>query len=115
MKIIYGVFGIVVVIGILAYFGFVNVDLSPKQKFKERLSQIDEQFDLTKKNFESGLLNEANYKKKLEELMNKQKELYSEVKKYPWSESEISDYNQWFRGIMKFPSKIEQEYQKHLG
>ena len=47
--------------------------------------------------------------------MNKQKELYSEVKKYPWSDSEISDYNQWFRSIMKFPSKIEQEYQKHFG
>ncbi|MFM7861579.1 MAG: hypothetical protein ACKO7Y_02365 [Candidatus Nitrosotenuis sp.] len=115
MKTIYIIFAVAVIIGVLVYFGFVNVDVSPKQKFNERLSRLDEQFESTKKSFEGGLLSETKYKEKLEDLISKQENLYAEVKKYPWNDSEMTDYNQWFRGIMKFPSKLEQEYQKYFG
>lgn len=115
MKLVIAIIIIGIIIGVMWYFGFYNIDSIPEpQSFKERLSKINEQFDNTKKNFGEGIMDEKTYKKSLEDLLKKQEKLYFDVKNHTWGESQMTEYNSWFRGIMKFPSSIEQEYQKHF-
>ncbi len=115
MKFVITIAIIVIIVGITWYFGFYNIGSIPTpQSFKDRLSEINEQFDNTKRNFEEGIMDEKTYKKSLEDLLEKQEKLYFDVKNYIWSESQTTEYNSWFRGIMKFPSNMEQEYQKYF-
>ena len=109
---------VIIIIGIVTtvvwYFGFYQSSIPITQSFKDRLSEIDAQFNETKIKFDKGVLDEKTYKKSLEDLLAKQEKLYSDVKNHIWSESQITEYNSWVRGIMKFPSNIEQGYQKYF-
>ncbi len=114
MKFVKVIIIIGIIAGIVGYFGFYQSSIPITQSFKDRLSEINEQFNETKIKFDKGALDEKTYKKSLEDLLAKQEKLYSDVKNHIWSESQITEYDSWVRGIMKIPSNIEQEYQKHF-
>jgi len=115
MKLLATIVIVGIIAGLLWYYGFLDIKSIPiPESFKSRLAEINTKFDTMKADFEKGIINEKAYKQSLDELLKKQDKLYSDVKNYTWSDSQINEYAGWTRGIMKFPSSIEQEYQKHF-
>lgn len=115
MKLVATIIFFLIIAGATWYFGFYNINPIPTpESFKEKLSELNVQFSTTKTQFENGVMDAKTYKKSLEDLLDKQEKLYAEVKKYTWTESQITEYTSWARGIMKFPSDMDNEYQKYF-
>ena len=79
------------------------------QQLRDRYDQLQKEFEDIKKEFTSGTISQELYLSALESLAENEIELYNDVKKHTFDRDEMTEYNFWHRGVMKFPTSIEQE------
>lgn len=88
------------------------IDLGNKytaQELRDRYDQIHREFEALKYEYASGKVSQANYVSALKSLAEHEVELFQDVKEHTFERDEMTEYNFWHRGIMKFPTTIEQE------
>ncbi|ABX13251.1 hypothetical protein [Nitrosopumilus maritimus] len=91
------------------------VDLGNKyttQELRDRYDQIHKEFELLKEEFSSGNMPQENYLSALQSLAEHEVELFLDVKEHTFERDEMTEYNFWHRGVMKFPTTLEQEVTK---
>ena len=69
-------------------------------------------FEDAKKGFDSGEISQERYVSALENLAEHEMQLYNDIKEHTFDRDEMAEYNFWYRGVMKFPTTIEQELSK---
>ncbi|WP_428324611.1 hypothetical protein [Nitrosopumilus sp.] len=92
------------------------VDLGNKyttQQLRDRYDQIHKEFEDIKEEFVSGNISQEQYVSTLESLAGHELELFQDVKEHTFERDEMTQYNFWHRGVMKFPTTIEQEISKN--
>ena len=92
------------------------IDLGNKyttQQLRDRYDQIHQEFEAIKEEFASGNVSRENYVSALESLAEHEVQLFQDVKDHTFDRDEMTEYNFWYRGVMKFPTTIEQEFLKN--
>jgi len=84
------------------------------QQLRERYNQIQQEFESIKEEFASVKISQENYVSALESLAKHEMDLFQDVKEHTFERDEITEYNFWHRGVMKFPTIIEHEITKHI-
>jgi len=84
------------------------------QQLRERYDEIHLQFQSTKEQFMVDEITQEQYLSTLEGLVQNELQLYEDVKNHTFGRDEMTDYNFWHRGVMKFPTIIEQEISRML-
>ena len=93
------------------------IDLGSKyttQQLHDRYDQLQKEFEDIKEEFTSGEILQEQYVSALESLAEHEKQLYTDVKEHAFERDEMTEYNFWHRGVMKFPTTIQQEIQYRL-
>ncbi|WP_420545768.1 hypothetical protein [Nitrosopumilus sp.] len=92
-----------------------SVDLRNKyttQQLRDRYDQIHKEFEVLKDDFISEKISHEVYLSALESLAEHEMELFQDVKEHTFERNEMTEYNFWHRGVMKFPTTLEQEVAK---
>jgi|GEM_PF-2809425 len=92
------------------------IDLGNKhttQELRDRYDQLQKEFEDVKKGFGSGEISQERYVSALESLAEHEIQLYNDVEEHTFDRDEMTEYNFWHRGVMKFPTTIEQELSKN--
>jgi len=79
------------------------------QQLRDRYDQLQKEFEDVKEEFTSGTISQERYVSALESLAEHELQLYDDVKEHTFDRDEMTEYNFWYRGVMKFPTTIEQE------
>ncbi|MCA9828344.1 MAG: hypothetical protein KC444_08160 [Nitrosopumilus sp.] len=82
------------------------------QQLRDRYDQIHREFEVLKEELASGKVSEENYIFALESLAEHEVQLFKDVKEHTFERDEMIEYNFWHRGVMKFPTTLEQEVTK---
>ena len=82
------------------------------QQLRERYNQLHQEFESIKEEFASGKISQENYVSALVSLAEHEKDLFQDVMEHNFEKNEMTEYNFWYRGVMKFSSTIEQELAK---
>ena len=82
------------------------------QQLRDRYDQIHREFEVLKEELASGKVSEENYISALESLAEHEVQLFKDVKEHTFERDEMIEYNFWHRGVMKFPTTLEQEVTK---
>ncbi|MBU2949102.1 hypothetical protein KO493_00115 [Tamlana agarivorans] len=90
----------------------VSQDKSRSEAFKRRFNNIQKTFAIQQGLFSSGKISNSKYLRQLKKLRKKELKLFKAVKRYEFKADEITAYNFWYRGILKFPTNIELELLK---
>ena len=88
------------------------IDLGNKfttQELRTTYDQIQNELQTQKDQFLANTISEEQYLKNLDELNKAELKLYENVKNHTFARDEMTEYNFWYRGVMKFPTSIEQE------
>lgn len=91
------------------------IDLGNKyatQQLRDRYDQLQKEFEDIKDEFTSGKISQERYVSALESLAEHEIQFYTDVKEHTFASDEMTEYNFWHRGVMKFPTTIEQEISK---
>lgn len=83
------------------------------QELRDRYDQLQKEFEDIKKEFGSGEISQERYVSALESLTEHEMQLYGDVREHTFDRDEMTEYNFWDRGVMKFPTTIEQELSKN--
>lgn len=111
-------FGIIPIVSIFSEETGLQInDLGNKyttQQLRERYNQIQQEFESINEEFALGKISQENYVSALESLVKHEMDLFQDVKEHTFERDEITEYNFWYRDVMKFPTTIEQEIAKHI-
>jgi len=91
------------------------IDLGNKfttQELRSQYDKIQEEYQSQKSKYLTNEITEEQYLSNLNELNKSELELYENVKNHTFQRDEMTEYNFWYRGVMKFPTSIEQEISK---
>ncbi|NNM02694.1 MAG: hypothetical protein HKP26_03905 [Nitrosopumilus sp.] len=83
------------------------------QQLRDMYDQLQKEFEDIKEEFTSGKVSQENYISALESLAEHELQLFQDVKEHTFDRDEMTEYNFWHRGVMKFPTPIEQELSKN--
>ena len=84
------------------------------QELRDRYDQLQKEFEDIKEEFTSGKISQELYVSALESLAEHEIQLFTDVKEHTFERDEMTEYNFWHRGVMKFSTTIEQEIRDHL-
>ncbi|MDO6760770.1 hypothetical protein Q4566_11210 [Tamlana sp. 2_MG-2023] len=90
----------------------VNQDSISAEAFKLRFNHIQNEFETQQNLFKTGVISESKYLKHIKKLRKKELKLFKAVKQHKFKPEELTEYNYWYRGVLKFPTNIEQELLK---
>ena len=79
----------------------------------DRYDQLQKEFENIKEELTSGEITHEQYVSTLEGLAEHEIQLYDDVKEHKFDRDEMTEYNFWHRGVMKFPTAIEQELSRN--
>jgi len=79
------------------------------QELRMTYDEIQKEFQTQQDQYLSNKISVEQYLKNLDELSKAELKLYEDVKNHTFGRDEMTDYNFWHRGVMKFPTTIEQE------
>ncbi|AJR04810.1 hypothetical protein [Siansivirga zeaxanthinifaciens] len=82
------------------------------EALKKQFNTIQEQFEAAEILFNAKEISKASYKRQLKRLRKKELKLFKIVKKHTFKDHEMVEYNYWHQGVLKFPTRIEQELLK---
>ena len=88
------------------------IDLGNKyttQELRDRYDQIQNDYQNAKDQFMADKIPKAEYMTNLKQLVQQELQLYDDVKNHTFARDEMTEYNFWHRGVMKFPTSIERE------
>jgi hypothetical protein len=74
-----------------------------------RYDKIQNEFQSQKDLYSSNEISKEQYLNNLDSLIQDELKLYQDVKDHTFGRDEMTEYNFWYRGVMKFPTTIEQE------
>lgn len=80
------------------------------QELKSRKHKIDEKFLIFKQDYEDETINKEKHYQELLTLKEAQRQLYEDVSNHDFGDDELKEYNYWVRGVKKFPSQLDQEF-----
>ena len=72
----------------------------------EKHSIIGMEYDDLQRAYSNGHVSEKEYHATIENLQQKELNVFEEARNYDWADSEITEQNYFFRGVMKFPSPL---------
>jgi reverse gyrase len=102
------IFPIVIVLLLIAGFYYLATTSGPGDiTFRELDRFITSEYNRLKVDYVKMKITREQYITKLEELHKKEQELFKEVKQHKFDN--ITEYNYWHRGRLKFPSNIKIE------
>ncbi|OBQ57414.1 hypothetical protein JJL45_15970 [Tamlana sp. s12] len=87
----------------------INQDASTTEALKSRFEAIQSTFKTQQHLFSTKQISESKYLKHLKKLRKKELKLFKAVKRHEFGADEMTDYNFWHQGVLKFPTQIEQE------
>ena len=73
----------------------------------EKHSTIGMEYDDLQRAYSNGHVSEKEYHTTIENLQQKELNVFEEARNYDWTDSEIKEQNYFFRGVMKFPSPLQ--------
>lgn len=79
------------------------------QELQDRYDQIQNNFQNIKNQFNQNQITKGEYITVLEKLVDSELDLYEDAKEHTFERDEMTEYNFWHRGVMKFPTTLEQE------
>ncbi|MEJ2261039.1 MAG: hypothetical protein P8X83_05205 [Nitrosopumilaceae archaeon] len=82
------------------------------QELRDRYDLIQSEFQSQKDHYLEHEISEDQYLSNLDDLIQEELKLYQDVKDHTFGRDEMTEYNFWYRGVMKFPTTIEQEVSK---
>ncbi|WP_194766827.1 hypothetical protein [Tamlana sp. I1] len=87
----------------------ITQDASTTEALKSRFEAIQNTFKTQQHLFSTKQISESKYLRQLKKLRKKELKLFKAVKKHEFKANEMTDYNFWHQGVLKFPTQIEQE------
>ncbi|AUS05774.1 hypothetical protein [Pseudotamlana carrageenivorans] len=87
----------------------INQAGSTTEALKSRFEGIQRTFKKQKHLFSTKQISESKYLRQLKKLRTKELKLFKAVKRHEFGVDEMTDYNFWYQGVLKFPTQIEQE------
>ena len=79
------------------------------QELRDKYDVIQNTYQSLKEQYSVNEISIEEYLADLEKLAESELELYEDVKEHTFDRDEMTEYNFWYRGVMKFPTAIEQE------
>ncbi|WP_067144630.1 hypothetical protein [Pseudotamlana agarivorans] len=87
----------------------ITKDASTTEALKSRFEAIQSAFKTQQHLFSTKHISESKYLRQLKKLRKKELKLFKAVKRHEFGSDEMTDYNFWHQGVLKFPTQIEQK------
>ena len=86
-----------------------NDTMTPKKgiSLKEEHSSIEREYHDLQRAYSNGNVSKEEYHITIGTLQQRELVVFEKARNYEWDDSEITEYNYFFRGVMKFPTSLQ--------